>query len=169
VTLREIADLATVVGGFALFVSVILLIFELRTNNRLARAANTQALVGLSSPFNMALVQDRKVAELCIQGAERFHELDEIDQYRYHSLLTWWLILHENIYYQWRKKLLDDRSFKPWASDLRDFVKRQNLRAHWPKMMGLFQSQFARYIHRLLDEEDGAERLPAQDRQEHQV
>jgi hypothetical protein len=26
--------------------------------------------------------------------------MDEIDKFRYQTLLTWWLTFHENIYYQ---------------------------------------------------------------------
>jgi hypothetical protein len=154
--LHQIADLAQVIGGLALLVSVVFLFFEVRTNNRLTRAANTQALVGLASPFQLGLVQDRNMAELFVHGGEKYAELDEVDRSRYRSLLTWWLILHENIYYQWRRGLLDHRSFKPWANDLKRFVKQQNLRAHWPEMQGLFQDQFVRYMRALLAEEEGA-------------
>jgi hypothetical protein len=151
VDLHNTADAAQVVGGFALFISVLFLFFEVRTNNRLTQAANAQALVGLSSPFNLALIQDRKMAELYVQGAEKYHEMDEVDKCRYRALLTWWLILHENIYYQWRHGLLDQHSFQPWANELRLFIKQQNLGARWPEMKGLFQAQFAEHVHRLIE------------------
>jgi hypothetical protein len=159
--LHDLVDVSQVVGGAALFVSVLFLFFELRTNNRLTRAANNQALVGLSSPFHLTLIQDRGMAALAATGAERYHEMDEVDQYRYRSLLSWWLILYENIYYQWRRKLLDTRSFKPWANELRVFIRQQNLGAHWPPMKGLFQDQFADYLQGLIEEEVGPVGKPA--------
>jgi hypothetical protein len=150
VDLHDIADVSQIMGGLALFVSVLFLFFEVRENNRLTRAANNQALVELSSPFNQALIQDRKMAELYVRGAEQYPDLDDVDQYRYRSLLSWWLILHENIYYQWRRGLLDHRSFKPWASELKVFVKQQQLERVWGEMRNLFQDQFACHIDRLL-------------------
>jgi hypothetical protein len=157
--IHDIADVAQVVGGSALFVSVLFLFLEVRRNNRLTQAANTQALVGLSAPYHLGLVQDRRMAELYFQGAERYHELDEVDQQRFRSLLSGWLILHENIYYQWRRGLLDHHSFKPWANELKLFVRQQDLAAHWPAMRELFQDQFAAHIERLIEEE--ADVLPA--------
>jgi hypothetical protein len=154
VNLHDVADVATIIGGLALLISVLLLLFELRENNRLTRAANNQALVELSSPFNMGLIQDRNMAELYVRGSEKYHEMDEVDQYRYRSLVIWWLIVHENIYYQWRRRLLDNRSFKPWASDLRMFIRLQNLQMIWGEIRDLLQDQFAAYIDRILAGDD---------------
>ena len=61
----NISNLFQIAGSASLVVSVLFLFRELRENNRLTRAANVQALVGLSGPFYMALVQDRQLAELC--------------------------------------------------------------------------------------------------------
>jgi hypothetical protein len=97
-----------------------------------------------------------------VHGSDKYHEMDEVDQYRYRNLLIWWLIVHENIYYQWRRRLLDHRSFKPWASDLRAFIKQQNLQRFWGGMRDLFQDQFAAYIDRILagDEDSGSPLTP---------
>src|SRR5687768_3898803 len=95
--LKVVSEYAQILGGVALVISVILLILELRVNNRLVRAANTQALVSLSSPFNLALIQDRKMAEFFARGASHLSQMDEVDRYRYKTLLIWWLIFHENV------------------------------------------------------------------------
>ena len=43
---------------------------QLRLQTDLARAANIQALVSLSSPFNIDLVRDPQMAKLWVEGAE---------------------------------------------------------------------------------------------------
>jgi hypothetical protein len=127
-----------------------ILMRELRENNKLTRAANTQALVELSAPFYMGVIQDRKLAELFVQGGKGNGEMDEVDRYRYRSLVSWWLVFHENAFYQWRNGLLDSHSYKPWANDLKMFIMQQNVAEHWKEMKMLFQDEFANHVTALI-------------------
>jgi hypothetical protein len=153
-TLKDLVDISSVLGSLALVVSMLLLFRELRETNRLTRAANTQAMVDLSSPFYTSLFQDRQLAELFNQGARDFDSLDGVDQFRYKQMLIWWLIFHENVFYQRCQGLLDRHTFKPWARDLKLFVHRQNLERHWPELKGLLQDKFAAYVSLVLAEPD---------------
>ena len=109
----------TSLGNIAVFVQAVFFILsiyfiwrqlretrrQIQENTDLTRAANAQKLVELSSPFNLLLIQNREVAELWLKGGSQYDTLDQIDQERYYELLTWWLILHENVYLQWKKGL----------------------------------------------------------------
>src|SRR5580658_2169104 len=142
---QDIANLATVAGAFALVASTWLLFHELRINNKLVRAANTQALVALSSPFTLSVIQDRALASLSLQGAENYQALDTADRYRYQCLLFWWLVYYENVYYQWQQGLLDDISYEPWAIELSLFIQNHRISAHWATLRRQFQEKFACY------------------------
>jgi hypothetical protein len=144
--LSALADIATIVESFFVIVSVLFIWREVRENTRLTKAANMQSLVELTSPFNMQLIQDRKLAEYWVHGAKTFPEMDEVEKYRYHSMLTWWLILHENIYYQWKNKLLDNSVYAGWVHDLETFVKEQNLWLFWGNMKDTYQPDFANFV-----------------------
>src|ERR1700737_3703867 len=122
-TLSDLASVAIIIQGFLFIVSIGLVWYQLRENTKLVRAANTQKLVELSTPFNLQLAQDRALTELWLQATQRFDELDEIDRTRYFNLLTWWLMLHENIYHQWRNKLIDKETFSSWTRDLEYYTK----------------------------------------------
>jgi hypothetical protein len=150
-TLVDVTNVATIMGSLSLVVSVWLLFRELRENNKLTRAANTQTLVELSSPFFLGLIQDRNMAEIYLRGARALEEMDEVDRYRYKSLIVWWLVFHENIYYQWRNGLLDHHSYKPWANDLKTFIALQKIGALWEEMRYLFQDEFAEHISEILE------------------
>src|SRR5271157_3182821 len=93
-------NISSVLGSLSLVISVLLVLREVRQNNLLTRAANAQTLVEMSSPFYLGVVQDRATAELSLRGAKDFASLDEVDRYRYRTLLMWWLIFYENIFYQ---------------------------------------------------------------------
>lgn len=150
--LDDLASIATIVEAIFVVISVLFIWLELRKSGKLARAANSQSLVEVSAPFNLQLIQDRQMAYLWISGAERYADMDDIDKYRYLCLLTWWLIHHENIYYQQSRGLLDASIYQAWESDLKSFVNEQRLWLHWDKMKGNYQSEFSNHVNQLVEE-----------------
>ena len=148
--LSDLASIAIIVQGILFVVSIVLIWYQLRENTKLVRAANTQKLVELSMPFNLTLAQDRAFAELWQQATQRFDELDEIDKSRYFNLLSWWLMLHENIYHQWRNKLIDRETFSSWTRDLEYFARRQQLGNHWPQLNIYFEASFVEHVTAIL-------------------
>jgi hypothetical protein len=148
--LSDLASIAIIVQGILFIVSIFLVWYQLRENTNLVRAANTQKLVELSVPFNLRLAQDRALAELWHQAIQHFDELDEVDRFRYINLLTWWLSLHENIYHQWRTRLIDEETFTSWTRDLEYGVNRQHLGSHWPELNSFFETSFAQHVTAIL-------------------
>src|SRR5215510_597420 len=69
--------ISTIVQGVVVIVSLIFIWRQIQLQTKqitsqteLAKAANTQALVGLSSPFNIELIKDPQMAKLWLEGAE---------------------------------------------------------------------------------------------------
>ena len=149
-SLNDLASIAMIVQGSLFIVSIGLVWYQLRENTKLIRAANTQKLVELSVPFYLQLAQDRDLSALWSQAMQHFDDLDEIDRSRYFNLLTWWLMLHESIYHQWRNKLIDGETFSSWTRDLEFFADRQQLAKHWPRINGYFEASFSRHVTALL-------------------
>ena len=145
-SLSDLASIAIIVQGILFIVSIGLVWYQLRENTKLVRTANTQKLVELSSPFNLQLAQNRELTMLWKQGGQGIDNLDEIDRERYFNLLTWWLVLHENIYHQWSKRLIDEDTYSSWTRDLEYFVKRQNIAVHWNLLSSFFESSFAEHV-----------------------
>jgi hypothetical protein len=144
--LSDLASIAIIVQGLLFIISIGLLWYQLRENTKLIRAANTQKLVELSTPFYLQLAQDRSLTELWSQAPQHIDELDELDKTRYNNLLTWWLMLHENIYHQWRNKLIDGETFSSWTRDLEYFASRQQLANRWTQLNGYFEASFAEHV-----------------------
>jgi hypothetical protein len=148
-SLSDLASIAVIIQGIFFVVSIILVWYQLRENTKLVRSANTQKLVELSSPLNLMLAQDRALAELWRKGALDFEGLDDVDRERYFSLLTWLLVLHENIYHQWSKRLIDEDTFISWTRDLEYFAHRQNFDKYWDRINSFFEASFAEHVTRL--------------------
>jgi len=144
--------IATIVQGIVVIASLIFIWLQIQLQTNLAKAANTQALVALASPMNLELVKDPQMAKFWVEGAEGFENYNDVDKYRYKSLLIWWLILHENVFYQKQNGLLDDTIYSSWDYDLKDFVERQNLQLHWPRMKAYFQKDFSEHIGKLIQD-----------------
>ena len=145
-SLSDLASMAIIVQGLLFVFSIGLVWYQLRENTKLVRVANTQKLVELSTPFNLQLAQDRGLAELWQKATLHFDELDDIDKSRYFNLLTWWLMLHENIYHQWRNKLIEEDTFSSWTRDLEFYVSRQQLGNHWTQLNSFFEASFAEHV-----------------------
>jgi len=60
------------------------------------------------------------------------------------------LILHENIYFQHKNKLLDPSTYAAWYNDLDNFIKKQNLWEHWDEMKDAYQSEFSACVTELI-------------------
>ncbi|GCE03175.1 hypothetical protein [Dictyobacter aurantiacus] len=145
-SLSDLASIAVIVQGTLFIVSIILVGYQLQENTKLVRAANTQKLVELSTPFYMQLAQSRELTEVWQRGGQRLNEMDDVDRERYFSLLMCWLMLHENIYHQWRKKLIDKDTYASWTRDLEYFARRQHLERHWNNFGGYFEASFSEYV-----------------------
>jgi hypothetical protein len=145
-SLNDLANIAMIVQGFLFIVSIGLVWYQLRENTKLVRTTNTQKLVELFSPFNLQLAQDRALAELWRKATQNLDDLDEIDKEHYFNLLTWWLMLHENMYHQWRNKLIDEDTYSSWTRDLEYYAKRQQLGNHWTQLGSFFESSFAEHV-----------------------
>jgi hypothetical protein len=157
-TLGDFANIAIIVQGIFVIVSIGFIWYQLRENTRLTKAANTQRLVEVSAPFYLQAIEDREVAKLWLLGTTEWNTLDEIDKRRYRLLLLWWLIFHENIYYQWKKKLIDEETYTTWAGDFEKYIAGQIPKQRWEDLLSSysFQPAFVDHLHQLMRKQEEA-------------
>ena len=149
--LQAWSNIVSIVQGLFVIVSVFFIWYQIRERNRLSRAAVTQSLVALSSPFLIQLSQDRNLAELWVNGTKNYEAMDEVERFRYQQLLFWWLILHENIYYQHRNGLVDEQLYQGWKVELQEFIRTKQLGLFWDKdMKRFFRTEFRQAVERTI-------------------
>ena len=144
--------IATIVQTLVVVISLYFIWRQVTQQTDLARIANVQSLVGLSSPYNLELIKDQNMARFWVEGAEKFETYDKVDKFRYEQLLIWWLILHENIFYQKQKNLLEDAIYATWSHDLELFIAQHRLEYHWPTLPVAFQSEFRKHVDEMIRE-----------------
>jgi hypothetical protein len=150
-TLQDWANLSIVLQGVFIPISLLFVLFQLYKQTQLTRASNAQALVQISSPFYLLLIQAPNAVELWLHGAERFDSLNEIERSQYMAVITWWLLLHENIFHQSQMKLIEQKMYDSWERDLEHFLRHHRLGSRWEKLRGYYHSDFAGHVDRLVE------------------
>ena len=153
ITFETAADLATVaatVVGTASLVAIAVQLQQqanqLKQQAQLARAANSQAFVNVSSEFTLNVTLDKELSELWhIKGAQ-YDALGEVDKARYRYLVQWWLTFFENLQYQHDCGLIDDAVYKAWEKDETRFVTRRNVAKIWPFVKDNYSDTFIEHF-----------------------
>jgi|GEM_PF-829165 len=139
------AQISTFFQLFLLAGSVILIWWQLKKQTDLTRIANTQAQVALVSPFNLEIAKDPDLAKLWMVNPKEWADLNPGEKHQYESMLIWWLIFYENIFFQKQSKLLNQEIFNAWQQDLDAFIKEKHLENYWPRP-GKYNQLFVDYV-----------------------
>ena len=149
--LENLTSIASLIQTFFVILSVFFVGYQIREQNRLTRAANTQTVLALASPFLLQLSQDQNLAKLWMDGAIHYQKLDKVEQFRYLQLLFWWMNLHENIFYQHQNGLIDQQIYAGWQIELRNFIRDKHIKEFWDKdMKSLFRTEFGQLVETLI-------------------
>lgn len=149
-TLSAVADVATLLEAIAVVVSVILILVQVAEGNRLARSANATSIVNLASPHYQVMLNP-ETAKLWATGIEKPSNLRKGERLRFRNFLIWWLLIHENIYFQKQKNLLDDDVYASWNKDLEQLASKKGLREFWDELKPFYQPRFAAVLSDLVN------------------
>jgi hypothetical protein len=150
-SLQDWANVSIILQAVFIPVSLVFVLFQLRKQIQLTRASNAQALVQISSPFNLLLIQDPKAVELWLHGAKRYEELGEVERSQYMAILTWWLLLHENIFHQRQMDLIEREMYDSWQRDLEYFIRHHRLETRWQVLRTYYHQDFSRHVDDLIE------------------
>lgn len=148
-TLADLANISTIAQAILVIISLAFIWYQLRQSTKLAKAANSQALVEHAASFNAMLIESSELAKLWYLFGQNISDATSVVRYR--ELLVQWLIFHENIYYQWRKGLLDSETYNSWLEDLKHTVKNHNLELVSKDVRKIFPGKFGDHILEIKD------------------
>lgn len=150
-SLEQVAHISTIVQAILVTASLIFIWFQLRQSVELTKAANAQALVEHFTDFSALLMKNPEVASLWYAKGKGLKKEEDFQRYR--ELLVLWLIFHENVYYQYSKRLLDHQIYQSWHFDLRDIVRGHNLSMLGIDLPQLFPGEFGQHLLHLQQQE----------------
>jgi len=144
--LQDLANISIIMQGVFIPFSLLFVLLQLYKQTQLTRAANAQALVQISSPFHLLMIQDPKTVELWLHGAKTFDTMGEVEKAQYMGLVTWWLLLHENIFHQGQMKLIEQKMYESWQRDLEYLVRHHRLENRWKSLRSYYHDDFACHV-----------------------
>jgi hypothetical protein len=120
-TLSDLADVGELLGGLAVLVSLIYLVFELRRNTKTARSgAAWDATVGLAELCE-EIAGSQELAEICMRALEADADPDEFtpgELARFFFVCRSVLYKYEGQWYLWREGILSNEMWqnrRRWA------------------------------------------------------
>jgi hypothetical protein len=145
-SLQDWANVATIGQVVVVALSICFLWYQLNQQTKLARVANTQTQIALVSPFNLQMVQNNEMARLWTTAPADWTSLSAAQKQQYKSMLTWWFIFYENLFFQNEKGLIDPKIFAAWKNDIDVFVEEQLVEKYWAGLSKKYHQEFVDYL-----------------------
>jgi hypothetical protein len=120
-------------------------------NHEVAQAANATALTGQALTFNQALWQDGEVADIWHSRGKDLQSEHEVRRYR--EMLTTWLLIHENVFYQHEDGLFDSEQYLGWKFDLEITIQEHNVALISSELSRFFPGSFGKHLEALIERE----------------
>ena len=160
--LDELVKWAQILQGIGIVAAVIFGLVQWKQQNNIAKAANSQSLAAQAADFNFKIVEtDQNLKAWYSFG--RFQKPEPYQLERYREFLTQWLILHENIFHQNQKGLLDDSVYKSWNADLEYTVRTHNFAMLNQPVEKLFPGLYGEHIRALQAKHPSSAHQPRSD------
>jgi hypothetical protein len=116
--LQDFASIAEIVGGFAVLVTLVYLVIELRNNTKILRAeASNTSYLGWSE-FNAMLSQhpDKHVCARAFDRQEAFDKFEPLDQFTVSCLGRTMLLRLSATFFQYKAGVLDSANWDETAT-----------------------------------------------------
>jgi hypothetical protein len=142
--LAEAAQLSLVIQAALISLSLGMVWYQMRQNAEIAKAANAQSLVTQAMEFSKMMLQNPEIAEVWFAPHLMKNKPNLCISYR--EFLIQWLIFHENIYYQYKKRLLDKDIYTSWNTELQIVLANHGLEVISNDIRVYFPGAFGEYL-----------------------
>lgn len=147
-----LAKYAVIGETIAIFVAVISIWIQWSQENELARAENVRALVEQAAEFQFTIINSDDLTDVWFNYGKT-PDMTPTQRFQYRSMLSQWLIIHENIYFQNQIGLFDETLYRSWDADLRLNLNRHDLAALGMTLDKMFPTEFGRHCVEILNGE----------------
>lgn len=145
------ALIAEIVSGFAIVVTLVILLFEVRGNTEAVQAATYRDVVESISTIIQERGADADVARVYYAGAAG-DELSELDKNRFEALVIANMRRFENAFYQYEIGGIEPAQWAGVQTALSAVVRPPGIRAWWEENHQLYSEGFRELVDELLAE-----------------
>ncbi len=150
----EIVVLTSLVQTVVITLTLLVFIFQFRSQERAIKESSYQNLIGRYNDFMMMLAEKPELNKLLRDGfqsrdTETKVAADDV------AVITNLLIAYgiiEEAFLLYAKKWIDEEAWRQWAAWLRDLTKHPRFDMIHRRMKGQFDKRFQDYVSRVLEE-----------------
>ena len=143
--LDQYANLAEILGGGIVLVTLIFLVIQLRQNTRALKSATLQGSQANSISIYQMLV-DESMLEVLIKGMPRPSELTPVERGKFNSYWAIALLNYQETYFQIRAGFYEPDLFDGWWQALRNNFLSPGFRLHWEHRSYTLSSEFRKFV-----------------------
>jgi hypothetical protein len=143
--LDMLAKYAVIGEVFAIIVAVISIWIQWAQENDLGQAENVRALVEQAADFQYTIIGSDQLTDIWYSYGKK-PDITPTQRQQYKGLLTQWLIIHENLYYQFKNGLFDEELYHSWDIDLKMNLNKHDLSVLEMKLSEAFPSDFGKHL-----------------------
>ena len=156
---EALGAIGEIVGAIAVVVTLGYLAVQIRQNTRSVRASTYQSITSFIAEMNRVVEENPDLARIIRVGALDLSQLSPDERIRFAGNMSTRFRHYENLYYQYRTGMLDERQFEGFRRLFSWHLRFAGTAAWWTGAAAYYSDDFVAYVGSLLEsgaEEEGA-------------
>ena len=157
-TLNELGNLGDLLGGIAVFVTLLFLALQIRKQTIEARLNATRELArGLIAQMN-SVAEDAGLCSIYMRGINDYDELPEIDRIRLSMNLHSTFRIYEQAFLHVTRTNVDESYFTSSEKTKFELLSFPGVQRWWERSKNLFESEFVAHIEKVIEQQKHEEK-----------
>lgn len=144
--LQDLSNLAQVIGGLAVVVSLFYVASQIRQNTNAVRSAAAQNVHENFASWYHLLARDADISRIAVDGLRDYASLAEVDKARFIAIFMAFLSYSQNAFIKWREGSLAPALWSGWEQLMMNLVAAPGGCAFWQERSYLFGREFRDYV-----------------------
>jgi hypothetical protein len=142
----SISDVTGIIQTIAVVISLIYLAIQVKDSTKATKGATYQSIISAFAEIESRISQDEKVARIYRLGQKNFEKLNEDETTQFNLIIGSFFNFYENLYYQYRNKLLEEELWASWCRTMRKNLEEKGVGTWWNLKRHLFSKSFREYV-----------------------
>jgi len=146
-TIEQLSALAQIVGASAVLASLIFVGLQIRQNTHSQRIVAVESLAAAIAAINVPAMQSPALGTALATALKDWSLASHDQRVIAHYFLFCFFKLHEQAWYQYRSRVLDDAQWVGWENLIRAYYHSPGIQqVWWPSRREAFSPQFQAYL-----------------------
>lgn len=146
-TLEQLSALAQIVGAGAVLASLIFVGLQIRQNTHSQRVVAVESLAAAIAAINVPAMQSPALGTALATALKDWSLASHDERVIAHYFLFSFFKLHEQAWYQYKSRVLDDAQWLGWENLIRAYYHSPGVQqVWWPRRRQAFSPQFQTYL-----------------------